>query len=88
MNDHSVKDMYVKISDIHGDVKAMKQHLKDLDDHTKAQNGRLNVHSKSINELNIGQTELKSRMWVLLLVGSGLGGLAGGLIIKFLGGFI
>lgn len=75
--DAEIKKMYQKVGDIHTDVAVIKKQVDTIEEHLKVQNGRLTTHAKSIQKIEISQTELKTRMWILLLVGSSGGGFIG-----------
>ena len=77
LNDANVKMMYQKVNETHTQVAVIGEKIDNIENHLSVQNSRLCKHAGAIEKLKIGQTELKTRMWILLLLGSSGGGFIG-----------
>ena len=84
LNDKSVKELIKTTYDIHGKVSAIEIKCANMEKHLETINGRLNKHAGEISDLQIEQGGIKVRMWLIFIIGSGIGGIVGTLITKFI----
>jgi len=88
VNDKSIKQLVSDVSEIKGDIKVINEKVSNIDEHMAVQNGRLNTHSKAIQAASIERAEIKMRMWLVMVIGTAVGGLFGTVFGAFIKSFV
>ena len=84
LNDKSAKEMYVGIGNIQSEIGIIKEKCTSMEKHLGIINGRLNKHADEIKCVQVKQEGFQMKMWILLLVGGGAGGIIGTIITRVL----
>ena len=80
MNDRDLKEMVVKIGDIHSKVGIIEEKCTNMEEHLQTQNSRLDKHADRLRNAELKQEGFSaSQKYILLMVG-GVGGLAGSIL--------
>lgn len=84
ITDSDVKKMIEKTNRIYTKVEVIETKIIEIVKHMEAQNGKLSKHSGFIQDLRIDQESLKTKMWMVFVVGGVVIGIISSVATRFL----
>lgn len=85
INDKDVKDLVVCVGDINVKLGVIQEKCANMESFLENQNTRLCKQEGSITKLCIEQEGIKTKIWILVFVGSLIGGVVVSVLSKVIG---